>query len=137
MGANSLSRRIIKRVIYPMMTEDRYAYFVALSKAWDIRAGNYPEAELDLIPLAVHAGDTVHWVWQSTSVPHTVTSGTAPSADGNFCSNGGAQSAAACGTAAYARTAPFTFDHTFTAAGSFPYFCEIHGAPMSGTVTVQ
>jgi FkbM family methyltransferase len=58
MSADSLPRRIIKRVIYPMMTEDRYAYFVALSKAWDIRMGAYPEAELDLIPLAVHAGDT-------------------------------------------------------------------------------
>jgi FkbM family methyltransferase len=59
MSANSLARRIIKKVIYPMMSEERYAYFVALSKAWDIRTGNYPEVELDLIPLAVHAGDRV------------------------------------------------------------------------------
>jgi FkbM family methyltransferase len=59
MSADSLARRLIKKVIYPVMTEDRYAYFVALSKAWDIRTGNYPEAELDLIPLAVRPGDTV------------------------------------------------------------------------------
>src|SRR3984893_6274686 len=58
MSANSLARRSIKKLIYPMMTEERYAYFVAISKAWDIRTGNYPEAELDLIPLAVHPGDT-------------------------------------------------------------------------------
>ena len=30
-----------------------------------------------------------------------------------------------------------TFDRTFPAAGSFDYLCTIHGAAMSGTVTVQ
>jgi len=87
--------------------------------------------------MTIHAGDTVHWMWTSTSVPHTVTSGTAPNADGNFCSNGGTQSAAACTGLSYAHTAPFTFDHTFPTAGTFPYFCEVHGAMMSGTITVQ
>jgi FkbM family methyltransferase len=59
MGADSLARRVIKRVIYPVMTEDRYAYFVAVSKAWDIRSGDYPESELELVPLAAQRGDTV------------------------------------------------------------------------------
>jgi FkbM family methyltransferase len=59
MGANSLTRRVVKKLIYPLMTEDRYTYLVALSKAWDIRTGQYPEPELDLVPLAVHSGDTV------------------------------------------------------------------------------
>jgi FkbM family methyltransferase len=58
-GADSLARRIIKRVIYPVMTEDRYSYFVAVSKAWDIRTGDYPERELDLIPLLARSDDVV------------------------------------------------------------------------------
>ena len=27
--------------------------------------------------------------------------------------------------------------HTFPTAGTFPYFCEVHGAMMTGTVIVQ
>ena len=30
-----------------------------------------------------------------------------------------------------------TFQRTFAAAGSFPYHCSVHGASMSGTVTVR
>jgi len=30
-----------------------------------------------------------------------------------------------------------TFSFTFTVPGSYPYFCEIHGAQMTGTITVQ
>jgi plastocyanin len=87
----------------------------------------------------IHVGDTVHWVWVSSSIPHTVTSGTAPTADGKFCSlpAGQTPSAAACGTAAYAKTAPNTHDETFSTAGSFPYFCEVHGVAMTGMVVVQ
>ena len=29
-----------------------------------------------------------------------------------------------------------TFTHKFPAAGTFPYFCTIHGSLMTGTVTV-
>ena len=30
-----------------------------------------------------------------------------------------------------------TFDKTFSAAGTFTYHCQIHGASMTGTITVQ
>ena len=30
-----------------------------------------------------------------------------------------------------------TFQHTFPAAGTYPYFCLVHGAMMQGTVIVQ
>ena len=30
-----------------------------------------------------------------------------------------------------------TYQRTFAAAGSFPYRCSIHGAAMSGTITVR
>ena len=59
MGADSLARRVIKNLLYPVLTEDRYAYVVALSKAWDIRTHSDSEPEIDLVPLAVRKGDTV------------------------------------------------------------------------------
>jgi plastocyanin len=79
----------------------------------------------------IHVGDTVHWVWASGG--HNVVGGMAGNADGSFCSPGGATCAASpllgSGT---------TFDHTFTQAGSFPYFCSAHFAfGMTGMVTVQ
>ncbi|HEX4480720.1 MAG TPA: plastocyanin/azurin family copper-binding protein [Rudaea sp.] len=40
-----------------------------------------------------------------------------------------------------APTGTFTFTETFTTAGTFPYYCEVHGGPhgvgMSGTITVN
>jgi FkbM family methyltransferase len=59
MGADSVARRVVKKLIYPWMSEDQYGYFVALSKAWDIRMGADSEPELDLVSLAAHPGDTV------------------------------------------------------------------------------
>jgi plastocyanin len=83
----------------------------------------------------INAGDTVHWVWQGS--PHTVTSGAAPVADGRFCSNGGTQSASACSGTGYAAGPGNTYDHTFTTAGSFSYFCTVHGVAMTGVVNVH
>ena len=76
--------------------------------------------------LTVTVGDTVMWTDNGNN-PHTVT------ADGGAfdSSNGGS------GTMANGQT----FSHTFTAAGSFPYHCKIHGAAgglgMAGTIVVQ
>jgi plastocyanin len=63
----------------------------------------------------VEVGGTVTWVWASNGVEHNVTfeDGVASADQGEG-----------------------TFQRTFTTAGEFDYLCTIHGAGMSGTVTV-
>jgi len=79
--------------------------------------------------LTIRVGDTVHWVWQASG--HTVTSGTGGAADGRFCSPADTQ----CDNP-QTSNAGDTYDHVFTAAGAFPYFCTQHPG-MTGSVTVQ
>ena len=78
----------------------------------------------------VDVGDTVHWVWSSTFIPHAIVSGTCPggicTADGKFQSNGGVP-----------QTAPASYDFTFTAPGVYPYFCGVHQAAMQGVIFVS
>jgi plastocyanin len=88
----------------------------------------------------VNAGDKV--LWLVSSGDHTVTSGpfTGPGAgvpDGKFCSGApNSPSAAAC--AAETGHGPgFTYEHEFPTAGVFPYFCNVHGITMHGTINVQ
>ena len=73
--------------------------------------------------LSIQVGDTVTWSWKASG--HSVTSGTPGSPNGLFDS--GIKSSGA------------TFSHTFTAAGSFGYFCMPHGlcCGMTGTVNVS
>jgi plastocyanin/FtsP/CotA-like multicopper oxidase with cupredoxin domain len=70
--------------------------------------------------VAIKVGDTVHWVWDGNN--HSTT------ADGGAWDSG-------------VHNSGFTFDHMFMSAGSFPYFCSIHGGPggqgMHGSVTVS
>ena len=71
----------------------------------------------------IHVGDTVRWVWVSGF--HSTTSGTCAGActpDGRWDSGSGSG---------------MTFSHTFTQAGSFPYFCTVHQSLMQGMVVVQ
>ena len=68
--------------------------------------------------VSISPGDTVQWVWKSKSMPHSVTSST-----GLF--NSGIQ-----------QSNTFTFSHTFSTAGTFPYFCTVHPLFMKGTVNV-
>jgi LysM repeat protein len=72
--------------------------------------------------LTVTRGTTV--IWKNTdSVNHTVTSGTPGAPDGKFRSP---------------QLAPNqTFSWTFNDAGTYPYFDEIFGAQMTGTIIVQ
>jgi plastocyanin len=67
----------------------------------------------------IKAGDTVNWIWDADD--HSTTSDTAVW-DSGVHNNG------------------FTFSRMFMAAGTFPYFCSIHGGPggvgMSGKVVV-
>jgi len=71
----------------------------------------------------IPVGTTVEWRWVSGS--HSVTSGTCTvgcNPDGQFDSGVGSG---------------MTFTHVFPSAGTFPYFCRVHGAMMTGTVIVQ
>ena len=77
-------------------------------------------------PVTIHVGDTVHWVWDTDNHSTTSVAGSAESWDSGVHNSG------------------FTFDHTFRQAGSFVYYCTIHGADngngtasgMAGTIKV-
>ncbi len=77
--------------------------------------------------LTIQVGDTVTWVHDGSSIPHSVTAD-----DGSFDSSPG------CPPTCLGAGA--TFHHTFNQAGTFPYHCRIHGAAggigMAGTITV-
>src|ERR1041385_558090 len=64
----------------------------------------------------IDVGDTVHWVWASGSIAHSTTSaaGQMESWDSGI------------------HTEPFTFDHTFSNAGTFNYYCTVHGFDAGG-----
>jgi plastocyanin len=66
-------------------------------------------------PVNIKVGDTVHWIWQANQ--HSTTSDTAIWDSG-------------------VHNTGFTFDHTFNAAGNFPYHCSFHGPSMAGVVSV-
>jgi plastocyanin len=69
--------------------------------------------------VTISAGGAVTWTWRSSG-SHTVTSDdNGATFDSSPAKNMG------------------TFTHTFPTAGSYPYHCEIHGAAMTGTITVQ
>jgi plastocyanin len=72
-------------------------------------------------PVQVSVGSTVTWT-NNDAQPHTATSGENATPDGRFDSSIMAPAA--------------TFDHTFTEAGEYPYFCLLH-PNMVGTVSVS
>ncbi|MDQ3852361.1 MAG: plastocyanin/azurin family copper-binding protein [Thermoproteota archaeon] len=72
-------------------------------------------------PVQVSMGTTVTWT-NDDAQPHTATSGQNATPDGRFDS--GIMAPAA------------TFEHTFTEAGEYPYFCLLH-PNMVGTVSVS
>jgi LysM repeat protein/plastocyanin len=71
--------------------------------------------------ITITVGTTVQWT-NLDPTNHTVSSGAPGALDGKF------QSPLAQNQ---------TFSHTFSTVGTYPYFCEIHGAAMTGTVVVQ
>ena len=77
-------------------------------------------------PIAAHVGDTVTWTNDDTQ-PHTVTSGSNGTPDNKFNSSPNFNPLLAPGK---------TFQHKFTAAGQYPYFCMLH-PNMVGTVSVS
>ena len=70
-------------------------------------------------PATINQGDTIQWVWDSSS--HSVTSGTGQPS-GLFDSG--------------LHNPPFTFTRTFNTPGTFPYYCTFHGSGMSASVVV-
>jgi plastocyanin len=72
-------------------------------------------------PLQVSVGTTVTWT-NNDAQPHTATSGENVTPDGRFDSSILAPGA--------------TFEHTFTEAGEYPYFCLLH-PNMVGTLSVS
>jgi FkbM family methyltransferase len=58
MGPNSAARKLLKRILFPLLNGRIYQYIQGASKAWDTRTGHWTEPELDLIPFAVRPGDT-------------------------------------------------------------------------------
>jgi plastocyanin len=85
----------------------------------------------DPATLTIKVGDTVHWVWATSG--HSVVSGTNGTADNQFCS----PSNTGCANPPLSLMNA-TYEHTFTTAGTFPYYCSVHFAlGMTGTITVQ
>jgi plastocyanin len=76
--------------------------------------------------ITVSQGDTVTWtVEQSIGQPHSVTSGTVDDAGTLFDSGSSGL-----------RNEGETYQHTFTEAGEFDYFCIVHPVQMTGKVVV-
>jgi plastocyanin len=68
--------------------------------------------------LTVAAGATVTWTWNGATAHNVTWQGAGAPAPSPTQSSG-------------------TYSRTFSSAGTFNYQCSIHGASMSGTVTVQ
>jgi plastocyanin len=78
----------------------------------------------------ISAGDTVRWTWFSNG--HSVTSGDACTANGQFCSPDDTN----CDTGVLSNNG-FVYEHTFAQAGTFNYFCSAHCTlGMTGVVNV-
>jgi plastocyanin len=100
--------------------------FLSTTLAWGATVANVivactdPLCESGFTPavVSINVSDQVKWIWgdsaphntESTAIPPLWTSGTPT-------------------------VAPFSFTHTFTSAGNFPYWCSFHG--FTGSVTVQ
>lgn len=103
----------------------------ATSQIFDVMVG--PNGTLTFSPstVTISVGDTVRWTWGSSL--HSVTSGTPCTVDGQFCSPNDTNCSA--GTLS---NMGFVYEHTFTVAGTYSYFCHLHCSfGMTGTVNVE
>jgi plastocyanin len=88
----------------------------------DVDVANFQFSPSDI---SIAAGSTVHWIWGPGSGLHSATSGTCDpdcTPSGVFNSN--------------TKGPGSTYDFTFNVPGSYPYYCIVHGAAMTGSVTV-
>src|SRR5690348_3067179 len=70
--------------------------------------------------VTIQTGDTITWTWAGNN--HSATSGVPNTPSGVFDSGIKNQGA--------------TYSFTFSSAGTYPYYCRVHGAMMTGTITV-
>jgi plastocyanin len=114
-----------------MKTYSKLAFVVCCTAVFsllNVKADTIPvqvgQGGLKFVPasVSIHVGDTVQWTWAASG--HSSTSGTPGNPDGNWDSG--------------IQNLGFVFSHTFTTAGTFPYYCTPHGGccGMVGTVTV-
>lgn len=57
MAANSISRRIAKKLLAPLLSESTYSVVQALAMGWDIKRGSWWEPELELVDRVVREGE--------------------------------------------------------------------------------
>ncbi len=103
----------------------------AVTQIYDVTVG--PTGMLVFSPstVTISVGDTVRWTWASSG--HSVTSGTPCTVDGQFCSPDDMN----CSLGVLSNMGT-VYEHTFTQAGTYSYFCHAHCAlGMTGTVTVE
>ena len=86
-----------------------------------IQVGPSGSASFDPPIASIHVGEIVKWVWASSN--HSVRSGTPASPTNEFSSG--------------VQNVPATFYHRFSTPGGYPYFCEVHGSMMSGSISVS
>jgi PKD repeat protein len=83
---------------------------------------------------AIHVGDTVKWVFPSGTY-HSSTSGTCTAGGGYYGDAGSCTSDGNWDSGLL--YAGQTFSQTFTAAGSYNYYCQVHEGMMTGLVQVD
>jgi len=123
-----------------------------LSVAVDLSAGNpadmtssssaiqVKEFSFEPNTLTVAKGTTVVWQWVG-GAPHTVTSGTLDDAnqtavvDGKFCNDVAIPDVTQCKASHSKITGTYQFK--FDTAGTYRYFCNVHGYMMRGQIAVS
>jgi plastocyanin len=101
------------------------AAFISLQNSWATTFQVQVGADgLKFTPqnVTIQVGDTVQWTWAGNA--HSSTSGTPGHPDGMWDSG--------------VQNIGFIFNQTFSSAGTFNYFCSVHGTccSMIGSVTV-
>jgi plastocyanin len=100
--------------------------------------------------IQIHVGDSVTWtVTKAIGEPHSVTEGkpgggAAPGGSGSPAGSGAPSGSGAPGGGAplfdsgtnVLKDNGSTFEHTFTTAGTFDYYCIVHPTVMTGQVVV-
>jgi plastocyanin len=90
----------------------------------------------------VKVGDTVTWVWEG-DLHHGSHSGTCTGGGGSPYGGMTPQGYGGGGCTADGlwqsgtQITPFSYSHTFTEAGTFRYFCDVHESAMTGRVVVN